>query len=126
MVINSVGKPEAQDETGQTKVSNSPATTVGTTTTIGTMVIATPATPGSPGDEITFDVLISGDATPLYIWEIRSGPGNIVSPSNIGDQIVVAISAGANSGESIQVQVTAQDPSASYSPTGSISTIIVN
>ncbi len=116
----------ATDEVGQTKVSNSPATTVGVATTIGTLSIAPPATQGDPGDEITFNALISGDADPLYLWEIRSGPGNITSGSNIGDEITVAINGGASSGESIQVQVTASDPSSSDSPKGSISTIVVN
>ena len=116
----------ATDEVGQTKISNSPATTVGTATTLGTVSIAPPATQADAGEEITFNALISGDATPLYVWSIRSGPGNITSPSNIGSEIQVTVNAGANSGESIQVQVTAQDTSASDSPKGSISTIIVN
>ena len=106
----------AQDETGQTKVSNSPATTVGVSTTLGVVSIAPPASQADPGEEVTFDALISGDATPLFIWSIRSGPGNITSPSNIGNQIQVTVNGGANSGESIQVQVTAQDSSSSDSP----------
>ena len=116
----------ATDEVGQTKVSNSPATTVGTATTIGTLSIAPPATQADAGEDITFDALSSGDADPLYVWDIRSGPATITSPSNIGSQIQVTVSAGANSGESIQVQVTAQDTSASDSPKGTLSTIIVN
>jgi len=116
----------ATDEVGQTKISNSPATQVGVATTIGTLSIAPPATTADPNDVITFDAIISGDATPLYIWEIRSGPGTITSPSNIGDQITVAVNGGASSGESIQVQVTAQDQSSSDSPKGSLSTIVVN
>jgi len=116
----------ATDEVGQTKISNSPATQVGVATTIGTLSIAPPATTADPNDVITFDAIISGDATPLYIWEIRSGPGTITSPSNIGDQITVAVNGGASSGQSIQVQVTAQDQSSSDSPKGSLSTIVVN
>ena len=116
----------ATDEVGQTKISNSPITTVAASTTIGTLSIDPAAIQGDPGDEITFDALITGDADPLYVWEIRSGPGNITSGSNIGDEITVAINGGASSGQSIQVQVSASDPSASDSPKGYIATIIVN
>jgi len=114
------------DETGAQLISNSPAVTVGTATTIGTLSIAPPGTTGDPSDTINFSALISGDADPLYVWEIRSGPGTITSPTNIGQSVDVQINAGASSGASIQVQVTASDPSSSDSPKGTLSTIIVN
>ena len=116
----------ATDETGAQLVSNSPAVTVGTATTIGTISMAPPATQADAGATINYSVLISGTASPLYVWEIRSGPGTITSPTNIGQSVDVQVNADAASGSSIQVQVTATDTSASDSPKGSISTIIVN
>jgi len=115
----------ATDEVGQTKVSNSQATTVGVATTIGTLSIAPPATSQPANAVVDFDALISGDADPLYIWEIRSGPGTITSMSNIGQFIQVTVQPGATAGDSIQVQVTATDSSSSDSPKGSLSTIVV-
>ena len=116
----------ATDSVGQTKISNSPATTVGTATTIGTLSIAPPSTSADAGATITFDALISGTANPMYIWSVRNGPGTITSPSNIGEQIEVTVNAGATSGESISIQVDAQDTSASDNPQSTLSLIVVN
>ena len=62
----------------------------------------------------------------MYIWSIRSGPGAITSPSNIGQEIQVKVNADATPGASIQVQVTCTDPSASDNGVGSVATIVVN
>ena len=114
------------DATGAQVISNSPAVTVGTATTIGVVSIAPPNTTADAGDQITFDVINSGDASPLWVWQIRSGPGTITSGTNIGAQIQVTVNADAASGSSIQVQVDGTDSSASDSPKGTIATIIVN
>ena len=116
----------ATDETGATKISNSPVATVGVTTTIGVVSIAPPSTTADPNQQITFDVINSGDANPFWMWQIRSGPGRITSFSNIGPQIQVTVDADAASGAAIQVQVDGSDSSASDSPKGTLSTIIVN
>ena len=117
---------QGKDEAGQTKNSNSPASTVEVATEIGTVTIEPPNIAGSPGDIITYDVLISGDANPMYIWSIRNGPGAIISPSNIGQEIEVRVNADATPGDSIQVQVTCTDPSASDNGVGAVATIVVN
>jgi hypothetical protein len=117
---------QGKDSLGTQKTSNSPASTVGVATEIGTVTIAPPNTAGSPGSIITYDVLISGDADPMYIWSIRTGPGAIISPSNIGQEIEVRVNADATPGDSIQVQVTCTDPSASDNGVGAVATIVVN
>jgi len=117
---------QGKDETGQTKSSNSSVATVGVTTEIGTLSIAPPSTSGDPGEIIVFDAIISGDADPLYTWNIRSGPGQIWSGTNMGQQIEVKVNDGAQSGESISVQVTAGDRSASDNPQSTASIIVVN
>ena len=117
---------QGKDSLGTQKTSNSSTTTVGVATEIGTVSIAPPNTTGGPGDTITYDVLISGDADPMYIWSIRSGPGAIISPANIGQEIEVRVNADATPGDSVQVQVTCNDPSASDNGVGSIATIVVN
>ena len=117
---------QGKDETGQTKTSNSSVATVGTTTEIGTLSIAPPSTAADAGEIITFDAIISGDASPLYTWNIRSGPGQIWSGTNMGQQIEVKVLDGATSGESISVQVTASDRSASDNPQSTASLIVVN
>lgn len=117
---------QGKDSLGTQKTSNSSTATVGVATEIGTVSIAPPNTTGGPGDTITYDVLISGDANPMYIWSIRSGPGAIISPSNIGQEIEVRVNADATPGASIQVQVTCNDPSASDNGVGSVATIVVN
>jgi len=96
-----------------------------TTTTIGVISLAPPNTTANAGDTITFDVLISGDATPTYTWSIRSGPGNFTSAAT-GPQVEVQVNPGAASGSTIQVQVTATDITASDSGKGTVATIIVN
>jgi len=116
----------ATDATGAQLISTSPPVTVGTATTIGTLSVAPPATTGNPGDTINFSALISGDASPLYTWSIRNGPGTITSPTNIGQSVNVQINAGASSGDSIQVQVNAVDNSSSDNPQSTVSTIVVN
>ena len=116
---------QGKDSLGTQKTSNSSITTVGVATEIGTVSIAPPATTGNPGDTITYDVLISGDANPMYIWSIRSGPGAIISPTNIGQEMEVRVNADATPGDSIQVQVTCNDPSASDNGVGAVATIVV-
>ena len=117
---------QGKDSLGTQKTSNSSITTVGVATEIGTVSIAPPATTADPGDTITYDVLISGDANPMYIWSIRSGPGAIISPTNIGQEMEVRVNADATPGDSIQVQVTCNDPSASDNGVGAVATIVVN
>jgi len=117
---------QGKDSLGTQKTSNSSTSTVGVATEIGTVSIAPPNTTGGPGTTITYDVLISGDANPMYIWSIRSGPGAIISPTNIGQEIEVRVNADATPGDSIQVQVTCSDPSAFDNGVGSIATIVVN
>jgi len=116
----------ATDEVGQQLVSNSVATTVGVATTIGTLSIAPPQTQANPGATVTFDALISGSADPIYTWSIRSGPGQIVSGTNIGQQIEVEVNVDAAPGNSIVVQLTATDNSASDNPKSTTSIIVVN
>ena len=116
----------ATDEVGQQLVSNSPATTVGVATTIGTLSVAPPQTQEAAGQIVTFDALISGTASPIYTWSIRNGPGQIVSPTNIGQQIEVRVNSNATSGQAITVQVTASDPSSSDSPQSTTSLIVVS
>ena len=117
---------QGKDSLGTQKTSNSSAATVDVATEIGTVTIEPPSTAGSPEDIITYDVSISGDANPMYIWSIRNGPGAIISPSNIGQEIEVRVNADATPGDSIQVQVTCTDPSASDNGVGSVATIVVN
>ena len=122
----------ATDETGQTKVSNSPVTTVAVSTEIGTLS-TTPADPlaADPGEVINFTVSNAGsteipDATPMFFWSIRSGPATITSLYNFGPTSQVTINADATSGDSVQVQVTADDPSAIDTPQSTVVTIVVN
>lgn len=117
---------QGKDSLGTQKTSNSSVATVGVTTEIGTLSIAPPQEQADAGQIITFDALISGDASPLYTWNIRTGPGQIWSGTNIGQQIEVKVNDDAQSGESITVQVTAGDMSASDNPQSTVSMIIVN
>jgi len=117
---------QGKDSLGTQKTSNSSVATVGVTTEIGTLSIAPPQELADPGQIITFDALISGDASPMYTWNIRNGPGQIWSASNIGQQIEVKVLDSAQSGESISVQVTAGDRSASDNPQSNASLIVVN
>lgn len=117
---------QGKDETGKTKVSSSPATTVGVTTTIGVLSTAPPNTSAEPEDTILFDALISGTATnAMFIWSIRSGPGTITSANNYGEQVDVTVDADAGNGDTIQVQCDCSDPSASDSPKSVIANIVV-
>ena len=115
---------QGKDELGTQKTSNSPATTVGVATTIGVLSIAPPQEQAAPGSTVIFDAIISGDASPLYTWNIRSGPGQIVSGTNIGQQIEVKLNDDATTGESVVVQVTAVDNSSSDNPQSTTSFII--
>ena len=117
---------QGKDSLGTQKTSNSSVATVGVTTEIGTLSIAPPQEQADAGQIVTFDALISGDASPLYTWNIRNGPGQIWSASNIGQQIEVKVNDDAQSGESISVQVTAADLSASDNPQSTVSLIVVN
>jgi hypothetical protein len=118
---------QGKDELGTTKISNSGVTTVAVSTEIGD-VIATPPGPLAmdPGELVGFTASCTGDADPLYLWAIRSGPALITSMYNFGPTSEVTINADATSGETVQVQVTADDPSATDTPQSTVVTIIVN
>ena len=118
---------QGKDETGQTKVSSSPAATVAVSTEIGTVTTAPPGPLAmDPGEMVGFTAANSGDADPLFLWAIRSGPAQITSIYNFGPTAEVTINADASSGESVQVQVTADDPSATDTPQSTVVTIVVN
>ena len=118
---------QGKDETGQTKVSSSPASTVAVSTEIGTVSTAPPGPlQMDPGELVGFTAACTGDADPLYLWAIRSGPANITSTYNFGPTAEVTINPDATSGETVQVQVTADDPSATDTPKSTVVTIIVN
>ena len=118
---------QGKDETGQTKVSSSPASTVAVSTEIGTVTTAPPGPLAmDPGELVGFTAANSGDADPLFLWAIRSGPALITSTYNFGPSTEVTINADASSGESVQVQVTADDPSATDTPQSTVVTILVN
>ena len=118
---------QGTDSTGQTKLSNSGVSTVAVSTTIGT-VTANPPGPLAldPGELVGFTASCTGDADPLYLWAIRSGPGQITSTYNFGPTVEVTINANATSGDTVQVQVTADDPSATDTPQSTVVTIVVN
>ena len=117
----------ATDDTGVIVYSNGPEVTVGTPTTIGTLSTH-PADPlsGDPGEVIGFTASCSGDADPLYTWNIRSGPGQITSAYNFGPSVEVTIMAGAQSGYIVQLQLDASDPSSTDTPQSTVITIVVN
>ena len=75
---------------------------------------------------VGFTASCTGDADPLYLWAIRSGPGQITSTYNFGPTVEVTINANATSGDTVQVQVTADDPSATDTPQSTVVTIVVN
>ena len=115
---------QAKDETNASKVSSSPATTVGTATTIGNITITPQNTTSEAAGETTMTVSWDGTVvSPMIIWSIRSGPGQIVSPNNMSEQVIVE--ATGQPGATIQVQVDLSDPSASDGPVGSIGSIII-
>jgi len=118
---------QGTDSVGNTKLSNSGISTVAVSTEIGD-VIATPPGPlqMDPGEMVGFTASCTGDAEPLYLWAIRSGPANITSMYNFGPTAEVTINPDAGSGESVQVQVTADDPSATDTPQSTVVTILVN
>ena len=118
---------KATDEAGQNKTSNSPAPTVGVSTNIGTLSTH-PADPtsGDPGELIGFTAACTGDADPLYTWNIRSGPGQITSAYNFGPTVEVTINADATSGSVVQLQLDASDPSSTDTPQSTVVTIVVN
>ena len=118
---------QGKDKTGQTKVSNSPATTVAVSTLIGDVTIGpASALSADPGELLGFTAANTGDANPMFIWNIRSGPGQITSTYNFGPSVEVTINADASSGDTVQVQVTADDPSATDTPQSTVATIVVN
>ena len=116
----------AIDETGATKTSSSVTPAVGTPTTIGTLTI-TPSNPtANAGGEVGFAASISGTSTnPMYLWGV-TGPGNITSSTNFGDELVVTVNSGATSGDTVSVNCTASDSSSSDSPVTTTATITVN
>ena len=75
---------------------------------------------------VGFTASNTGDADPMFIWSIRNGPAQITSTYNFGPSVEVTVNANAQSGETVQVQVTADDPSATDTPQGTIATIVVN
>ena len=109
------------------KVNSSPASIVAVSTEIGT-VSTNPVSPltADPGELIGFTAANTGDADPMFIWAIRSGPALITSTFNFGPSVEVTINADATSGETVQVQVTADDPSATDTPQSTVATIVVN
>ena len=114
----------ATDEVGQTKISNSVATTVGTATTIGTVEITPTNSTLEPAASVTLTASYTGDAPNLLrIWSIRNGPGQITSPSNIG--VDCEITATGQPGASITVQCDYSDTSSSDSPKSALATIII-
>ena len=118
---------QGKDSVGTTKTSNSGVTTVAVSTEIGDVTIGPVSTlSADPGELIGFTAANSGDASPMFIWSIRSGPGQITSTYNFGPSVEVTINANATSGETVQVQVTADDPSATDTPQSTVATIVVN
>ena len=118
---------QGKDEAGQSKVSSSSASTVAVSTLIGTVTIGpVSALSADPGEMVGFTAANDGDADPMFIWAIRSGPALITSTYNFGPSVEVTINADATSGESVQVQVTADDPSATDTPQSTVATIVVN
>ena len=118
------GQTRATDEASQTKVSNSPVSTVGTATTIGTITIDPSNAAVTTGDDTTLTVSWDGDVVgPMIIWSIRSGPGQIISPNNMSQQ--VEVKATGSAGDSIQVQVDLSDPSSSDAPKGAVAMLII-
>ena len=118
---------QGTDETGQTKTSNSGVTTVAVSTLIGTVSIGpSDALTADPAEMVGFTASNDGDADPMFIWAIRNGPATITSTYNFGPSVEVTVNADASSGDTVQVQVTADDPSATDTPQGSIATIVVN
>lgn len=114
----------ATDEVGQTKISNSPATTVGVATTLGDVSIVPAASVVEPAGSVTLVSAYTGDATNvLRIWSIRSGPGQITSPTNIGEDC--EITATGQPGASIQVECQFSDTSSSDSPKGTLASIVI-
>jgi hypothetical protein len=117
----------ATDSVGNTKLSNSGTATVAVSTEIGTVSTAPPGPlQMDPGEMVGFTAANSGDADPLFLWAIRSGPANITSMYNFGPTAEVTINPDAGSGDTVQVQVTADDPSATDTPQSTVVTIIVN
>ena len=114
----------ATDEAGQTKTSNSPTPTVGMVTTIGTVSITPANTTTEPAGKTTFTVSWDGTVVgPMIVWDIRSGPGQIISPNNMS--VEVEVEATGQPGASIQVQVYVSDPSSSDSPQSTIATLLI-
>ena len=112
------------DSLGTTKTSNSVAPTVGIETTIGTVSITPANTTTEANGDTVFNVSWDGTVTsPMIIWSIRSGPGQIISPNNMASQ--VEIRATGQPGATIQVQVDLSDPSSSDGPTGTLATLII-
>ena len=95
-------------------------------TTIGVLTIAPPNTSAEPTGVVTCDAIISGDAEDtMFVWNIRSGPGTIVSTFNFGNQIQVQVNADAAHGESIQVQCDASNSTSTDSPQSTVAVIVV-
>jgi len=114
----------ATDTLGNTKISNSPATQVGVATTLGTVEIIPAAANVAPASTTILDGQHDGTSTNvMYIWEIRSGPGQITSPTNMGQS--VQVEATGQPGATIQVQCTFIDPSSSDSPKGALATLVI-
>jgi hypothetical protein len=114
----------ATDEVGQQLVSNSTATTVGTATTIGTVEITPTNSALAPAASVTLTATYTGNAANLLrIWSIRSGPGQITSPSNIG--VDCEITATGQPGANITVQCDYSDPSSSDSPQSALASILI-
>ena len=115
------------DDIDTTKTSNSGVTTVAVSTLIGDLTVNPPGPMSlDPGELVGFTVSNTGDADPMFIWAIRSGPATITSMYNFGPTAEVTINADASTGDTVQVQVTADDPSATDTPQSTVVTIVVN
>jgi hypothetical protein len=112
------------DSASQSKTSNSPTPTVGLVSTIGTVSITPANTTTEAAGNTTFTVSWDGDVvSPMIVWEIRSGPGQIISPNNMS--VEVEVQATGQPGATIQVQVYVSDPSSSDSPQSTIASLLI-
>jgi hypothetical protein len=115
---------QGKDSLGTQKTSNSSVATVGVTHTLGDVSITPAATTVTPAGTVTLTGEYTGTApNVLHLWDIRSGPGQITSPTNFAS--TCDVEATGQPGATIQVQCTFSDPSSSDSPKGYIATIII-
>ena len=115
---------QGKDSLGTQKTSNSSVATVAVAHTLGDVSITPAATTVTPAGTVTLTAEYTGTATNvLHLWDIRSGPGQITSPTNFAP--TCDVEATGQPGATIQVQCTFSDTSSSDSPKGYIATIII-